>query len=471
MLNSTDGAAPVTYRLDPGPTADGVPVGSSARAGLASFLQFADQTGVWRTLRAHVRLPVQERQNGFTHLQKGQALIAALAAGCRRARDSDFTLAPDPVAATVLGLSRWPHSSQLTRHLRAFRPQHVAALRRASTEITARHGAARRRLRRGERVVIDLDQTPISANGRTYERTAKGHLKRKGERGYQATAAFAGDTSGGQDEVLAVFLDPGNAHASRRFADLLAALEDVLGALDRLRGLVLRFDCQFATADDLAELLRRGIRFVGRNYADATAAAWARDLGPDARWIALSPVKWVCDLGAGPVSAARPDVVCRRLLVRSTGAGQQVGHTAIVTNIPAHELAAAALEPFYEARQTIEGWLSEATDALHLKGLWSRSFCGLEAFLLHAALTSNLLNWWARRQLLADSGLPHLGLRQLIGRVITLPARVLRTADQRWLLLLPPAHPYARRLAPGAPGWQLPLPFGHHALTFSDAHF
>ena len=48
----------------------------------------------------------------------------------------------------------------------------------------------------------------------------------------------------------------------------------------------------------------------------------------------------------------------------------------------------------------IEGWLSEATAALQLKGLWSRTCAGIEAFLLHAALASNLLNWWERRELL-----------------------------------------------------------------------
>jgi hypothetical protein len=306
-------------------------------------------------------------------------------------------------------------------------------------------------------VVVDLDQTPISANGRTYQRAARGRLKRRGERGYQASAAFAGDTGGGEDEVLAAFLDPGNAHATRRFADLLAALERVLGPLERLPGLVLRFDCQYATADDLALLLRRRLRFVGRVYADATAACWARDAGPLA-WTELSPVKWVAELGEGPVSADRRDVACRRVLVRSTGARHRAGYTGLVTSIPAAELPAADLEPFYEARQTIEGWLSEATDALQLKGLWSRAFCGLEAFLLLAALASNLLNWWARRALLPGSGLPHLGLRQLVARVVAVPARVLRAPDGALVLLLPPRHPYARRLARDGPGWQPPLP-------------
>lgn len=470
MLQSTVVADSVTYQFD-NPTVEGTPVGSSARAGLASVLAFAQRCDIWRPLAEHLRLPMQERRTGFTHLQKSQALVAALAAGCQHSRDSDFTLAPDPTAAAALGLPRWPHSSQLTRHLRAFHAQHVSALRRAVAEVTATHAAARRRLRRGERVVIDLDQTAISANGRTYQRTAKGHLKRKGERGYQATAAFAGDTSGGEDEVLAVFLDPGNTHASRRFADLLAALEEVLGPLEHLPGLVLRFDCQYATPDDLARLLARGIHFVGRNYSSTVAGAWARELGPDAVWHELTLVKWVCDLGDGPVSPARPDVICRRLLVRATGARQHAGYTAIVTNIPEEELPAWALEPFYEARQTIEGWLSEATDALQLKGLWSRAFHGLEAFLLYAALASNLLNWWERRQLLPDTGLPHLGLRQLIGRVITLPARVLRRSDQRLVILLPPTHPYARRLVPTTNGWQLALPFAHRERPRCDAHF
>src|SRR3712207_2044908 len=85
-----------------------------------------------------------------------------------------------------------------------------------------------------------------------------------------------------------------------------------------------------------------------------------------------------CPPWEGPGAAARRDVACRRVLVRATGARQRAGYTAIVTNIPAADLPAWAVEPFSEARQTIEGWLSEATEALQLKGLWSRRFCGLE---------------------------------------------------------------------------------------------
>jgi hypothetical protein len=309
--------------------------------------------------------------------------------------------------------------------------------------------------------VVDLDQTALPANGRTYQATAKGHFPKKGQRGYQATAVFAGDPTHGGDEVLAVFLDPGNAHASWRLADVLDALERLLGPLERLPGLVLRFDCQYATADDLALLLARGIHFVGRIYADPTAALWARQYATALVWHELSPVKWVAELGWGPAATGRPDVTCRRVLVRSTGARHRSGYTALVTDLPPEQVAAGALEPLYEARQTIEGWFSEATAALQLKGLWSRSFWGLSAFLLYVALASNLLNWWLRRRLQpsqADHLPPTLGLRQLIGRVITLPARVVQAADGALLLLVPPGHPYAAWLARAAPAYQLPLP-------------
>ena len=54
--------------------------------------------------------------------------------------------------------------------------------------------------------------------------------------------------------------------------------------------------------------MHRGLRFIGRNYSSTTATTWARDLGPDAVWHELNLVKWVCDLGEGPVSAAiRPN--------------------------------------------------------------------------------------------------------------------------------------------------------------------
>ena len=112
MFHSTGAADPVTYPLEPGPGVEGEAVGSTACAGLASFLGFAQRAGVARALAA-VRLPVQERRTGFTQVQKGLALLAALAAGCRSARDSDFTLRPDRAAIAALGSFNEPEVARV----------------------------------------------------------------------------------------------------------------------------------------------------------------------------------------------------------------------------------------------------------------------------------------------------------------------------------------------------------------------
>ena len=139
MWDATAAPAAVRYAWEGG-APEGSPLGTTARAGLAHFVPFARHLGLEQALRARLRLPVQERRSGFTAVQKSLALLVMLAAGCRSAREGDFVLKPDPLAARVVGLPRWPHSSQLTRFLRAFRGQHVQALQQACEELLALAG-------------------------------------------------------------------------------------------------------------------------------------------------------------------------------------------------------------------------------------------------------------------------------------------------------------------------------------------
>jgi hypothetical protein len=72
MFNLTGADGAVNYKVDSERSAAGQPVGSSARAGLASFLSFVRRLGV----------------------------PAVLAAGCRSARDGDLVLVGDRAAIT-----------------------------------------------------------------------------------------------------------------------------------------------------------------------------------------------------------------------------------------------------------------------------------------------------------------------------------------------------------------------------------
>ena len=98
------------------------------------------------------------------------------------------------------------------------------------------------------------------------------------------------------------------------------------------------------------------------------------------------------------------------------------------------------LEPFYEAGRPSKAG-SPRRRGPAAQGPVVPQLRGPDAFLLPAALASNLLNWWTRRELLPGSGLPHLGLAPTVGRVLAMPARVVRAPDGRLLLLLPPPAP------------------------------
>jgi hypothetical protein len=132
--------------------------------------------------------------------------------------------------------------------------------------------------------------------------------------------------------------------------------------------------------------------------------------------------------------------------VRSTSARRQIGSAAIVADCRRAPCPPPRWSRSTRPARRLRAWLSEATAALQLKGLWSRAFGILEAILLHAMLASNLLNRWVWQETLPGRGLPPLRPRQVVGRVIAVPARVLRAVDGG-LLLVPPARPYARALA------------------------
>jgi hypothetical protein len=101
----------------------------------------------------------------------------------------------------------------------------------------------------------------------------------------------------------------------------------------------------------MRRMLRSGVPVKIRAAHDGTGLTRPPSTGrgstpPRSSWIELSPIKWVAELGLGPLAPAHPELVCRRLLVRSTGARQRCGDTALVSNVPPEVLSVAELEPF-----------------------------------------------------------------------------------------------------------------------------
>lgn len=67
-------------------------------------------------------------------------------------------------------------------------------------------------------IVVDVDQSGLAANSKTYEFADKGYFPHKrGKKGYQISAAFTGKYS----ETVDFYFDPSNTHCQDRLKVLL----------------------------------------------------------------------------------------------------------------------------------------------------------------------------------------------------------------------------------------------------------
>ncbi|WP_425519795.1 transposase [Tissierella simiarum] len=126
-------------------------------------------------------------------------------------------LVPDTTAAKLLGMNKFPDQSQVNRFLNRFDETNIDQLEFIHHTLFMENSLS---LSSTDPVVVDFDMSGLVAGGRTYELAEKGYFPRKrGEKGYQLSAAFVGNTA----ETVSMFLDPGNTSCTNRFEDLLKA--------------------------------------------------------------------------------------------------------------------------------------------------------------------------------------------------------------------------------------------------------
>lgn len=158
-------------------------------------------------------------------------------------------LGADPLARTILGLTRLPDAETLRRGLRAFPAKAV----RGAVEAAYRAELPRRTGRVW--VAVDAHQLPYWGRGQT-ERLRKGWAGAHGRalRGYRLYLAVDCGTA----QVVTFVLARGNARDAALAAVLAARCRTVLGR--RLAGVVA--DCGFTTKASLAALRATGVPFI-----------------------------------------------------------------------------------------------------------------------------------------------------------------------------------------------------------------
>ena len=182
-----------------------------------------------------------------------------------------------------------------------------------------------------ETVIVEIDQSGLIANGKSYETAQKGYFcKKKNQKGYQLSAAFCG---GENRETISLYLDPGNTHCSDRFDDLL---NDTLAKLKDV-----------AREDRLILRLDSGAKTIAKE--------------------AYEEIDRFVDTYELPSEGSLRFVIVRTL----THKGDFV-HTMLISNIPKAEMSTHELFHFYNQRQTIEAFFNTCKNVYHMKNLRTR---------------------------------------------------------------------------------------------------
>lgn len=445
---------------------------------LVAAYEWAQRTGWFQALAQQVKIKMKTVT--YTPLQKLQTLWASLLVGCQHTVEINEKLGADqPAAAALFGLERFPDQSQVNILLRRLTEENVQQLREVhfQTLIENTRGKDRQhwvRLANRQRLlVIDLDQMGLTVSGKQFERAQPGHFGRKrGRRGYKQSAVFLGGTV---QEVLDQYLDAGDEHAKRRFADLVAGITRYITALGwRPAQVLIRGDAQYGTVANVAHLDRLGYKYLFKGYHTGRAQKLAAQVPPQTIYYRVADdaerhPRWVADAGvhtlvekypSDPAAAEKAEARVRVFILAHTKEqtvrssrykGSRKDHPVRrevvlahrLTNLTRQQVDEALALTLYDGRATSENYFKDEQYGRLMKSLRTRAFAGIAGGFWLAVMVFNQLTW-LRQTTLAGTELAKLGVRKLIHSVMQVPARVVRTAQKITVYL--PEHNYIARL-------------------------
>jgi len=398
-------------------------------AWLAGFLKFAQSIGVLEILE---QVKVKMKEVDYTVHQKMITLLLSIVSGCRYTSDINEKLVPDTVAANIVGMDRFPDQSQINELIRRVDHQGLEQFKHVHHQLFMQNAQC---LSSTGFVVVDIDQSGLIANGKTYELVEKGYFcKRKNQKGYQLSAAFCG---GKNSETISMYLDSGNHHCSGRFDDLI---NDILAKLSDIRKdnrLIIRMDSGYGSDDNLLRIKDK-IWFVAKAYSSARATKLAKTIS-EQDWYEVDPFVDIYELPNKGTDGLR------YILVRTMTRKGIFEYTMLVSNIPSAKMSALEMYYFYNKRQTIEAFFKTCKNIYHIKNLRTRKFEGIQAFLWMVFITHNLLSWF-KSTMLSDTKLEGVGTKTLVEKLGSIVAEVRKTGDTI-RVILPQISVLARKFA------------------------
>ncbi len=376
-------------------------------AWLAGFLKFAQTIEVFELLE---QVKVKMKEIDYTVHQKMITLLLSIVIGCRYTSDINEKLVPDTVAANILDMGRFPDQSQINELIRRIDSNGIKQLKNVHHQLFMQNAQC---LSSTGFVVVDIDQSGLIANGKTYELAQKGYFcKKKNQKGYQLSAAFCGDKS----ETISMYLDSGNNHCSARFGNLVNDILVKFSDIKKDNRLILRVDSGYGSDDNLITIKNK-ILFVAKAYSTVRATNIAKTIGKQ-DW---DEVDECVDVYEIPNTDG-----LRYIIVRTLTRKGDFEYTMLVSNIPLVKMSALEMFHFYNQRQTIEAFFKTCKNVYHIKNLRTRKFEGIQAFLWMVFITHNLLSWF-KSTMLSDTKFEGVGTKTLVEKLGSIVAEVRKT--------------------------------------------
>lgn len=404
---------------------------------LIATLDWAKRSGVWQPMRR--LLDVKMKTLTYSPLQKLQTVIASIIVGCQFNEQINQRLVPDPAAAELLDMTRFPDQSQVNILLRRLDDTNLGQLASIHAEHLDQYADWLIPNHWRGYLIVDIDQCGLVANGKSYGLTHTGYFaRRRGERGYQLSAAYLSS----EQLTLALSLDSGNVSGYMRLHEMISQVSRRLAA--HRRRVVFRLDAGYGAQPQVRYLVKHDYLFILKARLNKPEK-WAAKVAPE-HWhkVAGRPDVQVGEVAAGPLVRA---IVCAVSLPDG-----RIEYGVLFTNLPAEKYAATEMWGLYQGRQGIEAFFKTCGQTYGMSNLRSTEFRAISAYLWLVFITHNLLQW-VKRDLFAGSALAAVGTHELVSKLGRIVAWRERTPSG-WRLHLPSFDALARRFGAAlTPDW------------------
>lgn len=393
-------------------------------AWLIAFIKFAQTIGAFDLLD---QVKVKMKEVDYSVHQKFITLLLSIVIGCSYTKDINDKLVTDTVAANIFDLDRFPDQSQINELIRRIDTEGIDKLKSIHDQMFMQNAQC---LSTTEFVTVDIDQSGLIANGKTYEVAQKGYFsKKKDQKGYQLSAAFCGETA----ETISLYFDPGNTHCSARFDDLVKDTIAKLSDIAKDQRLILRIDSGYGSEENIQKIQDK-VLFVAKAYSSVKPAKLAREV-KKSDWEEIDGSVDVFELPAIDN--------LRYILVRTLTKKGSFKYTMLITNMTQNQMPTIEVFHFYNKRQTIEAFFKSCKNVYHIKNLRTRKYHGINAFLWIVFITHNLISWF-KSTMLSDTKLEGIGTKTLVEKLGSIIAEVRKTNDSI-VVVLPQISALARK--------------------------